>query len=144
MIIVQLKCTVICSQRLTVNIRLRLETPDRLGVCVSFLTSSCLILFLERIGETSRLLRRHEAGSRLRPRRDFTCVNLCEVVSLHVCSSASVCVSCVFMYLYFLSSSQIMWKRLQTKRKEESVFMNRSSAQWQAGSCYYPDGTGSL
>lgn len=57
MIIVQLKCTVICSQHtpsgnaaaLTINVWL--ETPDRLQICVWFLTSSCLILFLESIEE---------------------------------------------------------------------------------------------
>lgn len=127
MIIVQLKCTVICSQRLTVNIRLRLETPDRLCVCVSFLTSSCLILFLERIGETSRLLRRHGAGSRLRPRRDFTCVNLCEVcfsTCLFLCFS--VCFLCIYVFVFPLELADhvetVTNKKKRRKCFYESVF----------------------
>ena len=125
MIIVQLKCTVICSQRLTVNIRLRLETPDRLCVCVSFLTSSCLILFLERIAETSRL---SETSRGRTSSSSSTWFLVCEslwslfLCMFSVCSSASVCVFlCIYVFIFPLELSDHV-ETVTNKKKRRKCF----------------------
>ena len=127
MIIVQLKCTVICSQRPTVNIRLRLETPDRFCVCVSFLTSSCLILFLERIGETSRLSGAWETSRGRKSSSSSTWFHVCSLwlwifvkcLSLHVHSlflCFSLCFWCIYVFIFPLRSCGNGHKQKEKKK----------------------------